>query len=373
MQLLEQSQVSCSELNEALGHHFGRDSKKVISPITNKDRELYNRFFEEDSRVARYGNSWTYITQACRGIGSGLGLKYYDGDLLLSIGYHRGHYVIVRPLGRINERIIRLLKVLRSVSRKPVFLKKLFPSQVNQLRHFGNFKDAVKYSNSGINPEPGDYPWSMESFADDDTYPEIILDVNITLNYGLPPKEWFTHFKTSRINSGEAQSLEQLLNRYLRLRSKVNGFVRSGIGLHIIDFNIQMADEIRQFLFKHFGEEDKRNVEAYENMLTQLPLGNNGHSFFSFVAYRDGVAAPQGFFVTERLDKESAGLYAAVASRSCSGLSEYLHIEMLSRLQHKGIRLLNIGGSEIKSLHEFKLKFAPVEERYMKLVVYGAC
>jgi len=84
-----------------------------------------------------------------------------------------------------------------------------------------------------------------------------------------------------------------------------------------------------------------------------------------------GVESPVGFFFVERLDKESAGLYAGVVSRSHPGLPEYLRVCMMSRLQEAGIRFLNLGGSETESLHAFKRKQGPVEERYMRMLAYG--
>jgi hypothetical protein len=362
--------IPSAQLNQELRRCLWNSSPTGFTPITNSDHDLYQKFFWHDSRFACYGNSCAYITQACRGLGRGLGLKYHDHDLLLSIGSHKSHYVVVRPLGRLDWRVMGVLDTLYYASGKPVFIKKLFPDQVARLHDLGEFKEAIKYLDEGT-PEKGSYPWpSHQSFADDDTFPEVILDVSLTLDYKNTPKAWLAEFEQR--HKGSADTVKQLFRSYLKFRAKTKKFEESEINCHLKDYNAEAPDIIRRFLLGHFGEKDEENVEAYENMMTKLPLENHGGSFFSFVAYLQHRPLPQGFFVAERLDSESAGLYAAIASRCCPGLSEYLHAQMLSRLKRNGIRFLNIGGSEVNSLHQFKLKFAPIEQRHMKMLVYGA-
>jgi hypothetical protein len=371
-QLLEEAgNVQWAQLNQELRRCFWKSSQSAFTPITNSDHDLYQSFFRLDKRVACYGNSCTYITQACRGIGLGLGLKYHDRDLLLSIGSYKSHYVVVRPLGRLDWRFIQVLDALHYASGKPVFIKKLFPDQVARLHELGDFKEAIQYTKDNDHPEKGSYPWrSHQSFADDDTFPEIVLDISLTLDYKKAPKKWFSEFATH--HESDSEIVEELFRYYLKFRAKVTKFATSDIKCRLEDYNPDVAESIRRFLLGHFGEKDEENVEAYENMMTKLPLASHGDSFFSFVAYLQHRPLPQGFFVAERLDGKSGGLYAAIASRCCPGLSEYLHVQMLSRLRRNGIRFLNIGGSEVKSLHEFKLKFAPIEQRRMRMLVYGA-
>ncbi len=369
MEALKQPTTHWLDLNRKLKERSSSDSP--FTPISHFDRHLYQDFFRKAGNYACYGNSWTYITQACRGLGSGLGLKYHDGKSLLSIGSHDGHYVVVRPLGRINKQVIRVLDVLTELSGKPVFIKKVFPDQAIRLFELGTFQEAIRRRTVDAEPLPGEYLWHPTSFADDDTFPEIILDVNVTLRYDASPKKWLQYFHACRKSPLSREKLNQLFRRYLKFRSKVNKFACSGTRYSLVDYNTEKATEVRRFLVEHFGEQDSENIQAYENMLLKPPLGNNGHSFFSFATYLDRDTLPKAFFVAETLDSRSAGLYAAVASRCCRGLSEYLHVEVLSRLKRQGIRYLNLGGSEVRSLHEFKLKFGPIEERDMQLLVYG--
>ena len=53
------------------------------------------------------------------------------------------------------------------------------------------------------------------------------------------------------------------------------------------------------------------------------------------------------------------------------GFREYLGVYIMSQLSQAGISLLNLGGSETAGMQNFKQKHAPIEERYMQMLVYG--
>lgn len=358
-----------TECNALVVQRLRRNGNALVSPITPADRALYRQFFAADNRVACYGNSWTYITQACRGFG--LGLKFYDGDVLCSIGSHRGHYVVVRPLGVINDSIMNLLEVLHDVSGQPVFVKKLFPEQGDALRRLADFKDAVCYTLPGAQPEPGDYPWDAVAFADDDTYPEIILDTSITADYVTPPLAWSAKLQQAWTSPPEQEALKRLQCSRKSFRKKLNRFLRAGISCRLARYQTENADAVRRFLLDYFGPDRRQYVEAYENMLTQDASNVEQDDLFRFVAYLNDDPTPKAFFVAERLDQQSVGLYAGIASRTKPGFIQYMYVRTLSAMQRAGITLVNLGGSELQGLHRFKRSLAPVQERQMQMLVYG--
>jgi hypothetical protein len=182
--------------------------KSSISAITNADFSLFREFFARDNRFACYGNSWAYITQACRGLG--LGWKCHQQDVLWPIGQHRGHYVIVRPLGALDGRFVDLLETLRQKSGKPVFIKKLFKDQVAELQHLGNFVPAATYCPTLNRAAAGRYVWDPVAFADDDTYPELIINVGISRNYTQKPKLWREEFKMARLTDDRTDRISRL-------------------------------------------------------------------------------------------------------------------------------------------------------------------
>ncbi len=280
-----------------------------ISPITLADHPRYQQFFAQDQRHACYGNSLIYLTQACRGFG--LGLKYDDGDTLLSIGCHRDHYVIVRPLGVIDRRLLDLLTLMREISGKPVFLKKLFPDQAQQLRQMGPFSDAAQET----------YPWDADAFADDDTYPEIILDLDPTPANASPitrederpiaeQGEYMSHFTWNRSRRTQ--------RKYL---TSVRRFQQMEVPCTLRPYTPALATDVRAFLRGYFAAQPQ-NVAAYEAMLTLGDLHTNRDRVFSYVASLDERDEVVGLLVTERLDADTAGDYAGIVSRQYPGLSE---------------------------------------------------
>ncbi len=342
----------------------------IAVPITPADLPLYRQFFSQDNRTACYGNSWTYITQACRGLG--LGFKYYDHDVLLSMGQHRDHFVIVRPLGCIDQRMIDILAKLRELSGKPVFVKKLFPDQVACLHQLAVFKSAGSYDDVQEQAFPGEYLWHPEAWADDDTYPELIFDLDVTSNYHVKPREWFYHFQKARLAPAETKRLKSFQSGYMQFRRRINRFVQAGLRCRLRKYDLSLAGDVRRFLWRYFGSNNPEKVAAYENMLMIPLMEPNSDYYFGWVAYIDGVPDPVGFSFAERLDRHSAGYYAGVTGRWYGDLPEYLQLQVMTQLRQAGFKYLNLGGAEIKSLHRYKRKQAPVEERYMPMLVYGA-
>lgn len=338
-----------------------------ISPITSGDRDLYRHFFAGDNQIACYGNSWIYITQACRGFG--LGLKYCDGEALYSIGCHRGHCVLVRPLGIIDERIIGLLEVLYSISGKPIFIKKLFPEQVSTLRNLAEFEDAIRHT-SQAEPKPGNYPWDAMAFADDDTYPELILDTSISCDYVTPSAEWWEKLQRTWMPPLCQSPKNVVLYNRKKFRQKIHRFLRETGVYRLRSYCAEDATAMRSFLQSYFGPDRKGDIEAYENMLALDTSGVRQEEIFSLVAYLNDDPAPKAFFLAEQLDTQSAGLYAGIASRTHIGLIQYMYAQMIDMLQEAGIALLNLGGSENRGLNTFKHRLTPVSARYMHMLVY---
>lgn len=342
-----------AERNASLIARTWKNGRPLVTPIAPADRQLYREFSASDNRIACYGNGWTYVTQACRGFG--LGMKYFDGDMLCSFGYHRGHYVLVRPLGVLDGRIIDLLDVLRQVSGRPVYLKKLAGEEVATLQAMATFGNV------------SEYPWDASAPADDDTYPEVILDAALSFDRLAPVPEWWEQVPSAW--TAVDGRIEEGRRHLKKVRQRIRRFHRDTTSCRIIPYTANLAGEARAFLAAYFGPDRPRDVEAYENMLTYVPAEEERNSFFCFVAYVSEGLLPSAFVYAEQLDQASAGIYAAIASRNHYGLAYYLYTELFKQLKERGIRYVNLGGSEHEGLHQFKRRLAPVQE--CQMLVYG--
>jgi len=104
-------------------------------------------------------------------------------------------------------------------------------------------------------------------------------------------------------------------------------------------------------------------------MIFQPPLGKNGRAYFSQILYLN--KKPVAFLAAEPISKDRAGLYANITlHQEIPYLSEYLIIYACKFLKKAGYKYLNLGGSEISGLFQFKDKFAPIEYNKMHWVVY---
>lgn len=327
-----------------------------LHSITWQDREIYQAFLRAAEGTAVYANSWTYITQACRALG--LGWKYMDADRLISIGWHNGHYVLVNPLGIADGRLGDIVGDLCRESGRPVFIKKASPEHTAVLKKAGAFA-----------AHGGSCGWDVIAYADDDTYPEQLLAIDISLGYSLRPCEWFRHYcaaRTSPHTCGE----HSVRASYRQFRRNIRRLSESGKRYEIREYRPQMNGTIRRWVCEYFGHDRPEAPAAYRNLIEGLHHGLHKESQFCFVVCGETEGGIHGLIFAERLDDESAALYARLIGRNHPGLPEYAMAQVLTHLRRQGIRRLNLGGSETAGLHAFKKKLAPVEERQMQLLVY---
>jgi hypothetical protein len=399
-----------------------------ISEITDSDKEIYKNFFNNVIYKACYSCGWIYITQSARFMDTQnkkmyLGLKFLTGDCLMTLGIHKDHFVIIRPLGNYLKYLPSLLENLKKISGKNVYIKKMTPEEIAKLENLVQLSKAKE-----------NYPWGKSTPEDDDTFPEIIIDIDKALKYDDTPcrelknirtnihrfsrnmylfswnnipgndnwrligffkkrfgVNWVTTAKIEKIDDGKTIKLSSK-NHYLYLKlddkrievsieidnNKTNKLIaiteNSRLNIYnnitIMSYNKELRQAVFEYLRQHFGE-DYIFAYAYKNMLDHPPNGSNGKSFFSFIAvFNERIV---GFFLAERVDVESAAVYASIGSREpeLRGLTEFLFIRLMEILKNAGIKYLNLGGSEVISLHRFKMKFSPSETKKLDIYVYG--
>lgn len=297
-----------------------------FKPIQYDDEKIFRAFFQKFREIACYSSAWLYVTQAARGLKS-LGYFYQNEKFIIALGYHHEHFVLIHPIGKIPKKFFQLVKELYKLLNKPIYVKKVFEDEAVQIEEILGKKHFEIVTTE-------EYPWHEVEKHDDDTFPEIIINIPEILKI---------------VNEKE------LAGKYARnIRNKLNRFKRLSLKLEYLPLSETNSNEIIEMLKSHFGE-DESNYDAYLNMLNILSRNQNRNIYIDFVALHNNK--PIGFFAAEVLDKYSAGLYASIALREFTGLSETLHFKIFKELNERGIKYLNLGGSEVKSLHDFKMKF----------------
>ncbi len=314
-----------------------------ISPITKDDFELFKKFFNKEKHT--YGNSWSYITQGMYGIGpEKKGYKYYDGENLSAmVVYPRVEnpedhaFFWIRPMGpSITKKITQLSQEILNLYDIPIFVKKIFQNQKNKL---------IK---GGFN-EIEDFPWHPKVPSEDDVFPERILDIQNTL-------------QTAK-KLGRTRQLNRSLKIYEKYKNNPDLKIQS-----ISQNKAHTIDLIHRF-FKWQHNNKKLNVSIPYDYFNLIENSHTENVLEGLIYIKDN---PVGLYYAEKQKAPHASLYASITDRDFSNdIIDFLIFHLLNKLnsEAKGIKYLNLGGSEQKSLDEFKQKFKPTSSQSMHWAV----
>lgn len=309
-----------------------------FSPLTVEDYPLFERYFQKEPHT--YGNSWTYITQDMYGIGENkLGYKYFDGENLSAVCIYPktenpdlNVFYWIRPMGKsVLDRIDALSKKIFKELNIPTYAKKLFKDQYKYLKNKG-FKDTTGF------------PWHSLYPEEDDTHPEIILDIENTI--------------TTAQKLGKTRQLNRSLKYYETLKNDPSISVES-LYKHSTDA-MKVLDE-----FFHEGRNKKySNISEPCDYYSMILVKPRNIRMLEKMFFINGNSA--GFYFSEYQNEHYSSQYAFITLRYLSNhLSDYLMFDMFDELLKHKTKFMNLGGSESQSLDEYKRKFRPVEEKKM--------
>lgn len=302
--------------------HRGLRGLPSVQPIQLADQGRYRALL----RGPWYGHAWSYVTQACRTAApdAPCGYRYWDGRNLISIGLHQGHFVVVSPSGpEVVARLRALVQALHALSGRPVFLKCVEPAVANTLLGGEGFARMAAY------------PWSCQAPRDDATFSpvRVVLDDIV----------------------GDA--IRHRRNRKVRLRANRfhNAFSGSTVELAEAPAAARAAwGPIVERVLLRWARNAPGRVAAYRQMIS-----HPSEHALRFVLHCDGE--PLGFYLLEPIGYTGAGCYANVCVyKDHPGIAEVGMLRVFEALRARGIRWVNLGGSEEPSLHRYKLKFGAV-------------
>ncbi len=316
-----------------------------ITAIERGDAHLFQRFFATSRRMA-YANSWTYITQAanCYALGgNSLGYKASLGRSLAALGYFPRPtdglpcFHIINPLGVDSAKLCSILcKGLVTSFNCPVYVKKIDSRLRSELLNSGGYAEV-----SG-------HPWHYSAVLEDDTFPEIVIDLG-------DPRDL--------ISGMEHNDLKDKLRRF---RSR---YLNSNIVWRDLALAHDDAQSVIETFFAEYVRDNISIPSDYRNMLVDDRASDR---LIHKVVYIDG--RPVALLIMEGIAQTPCiGLYCNLCLyKDYRYLSEYVVATALMHAEKLGFRYANLGGSETASLDAFKRKFSHRPRMYKALwLVYN--
>lgn len=302
-------------------------------PVTHQDELLYADFFARSSDTFSYENSWAFISQETRLCG----IRYLrDGLLLTAVRrYWESPFIFIfPPLGPSQifaHKISTIAAELATASGKRIVLRKLPRHIFDVAINTGSFVHL-----------PSDVFWDSRDLPED-INPQVILDINAAItcdgSHSAKIRNHLAHFSNhynprtedlSQCKVNEVISLIHQWNKAYRVRDGHAMLLPSPAPMGI-------------------------DISAYTVFVNIFSARIDRENYFSKVIYIGDSAV--GFTFAARTSPQTAALYSNISLIEYRGSSEYLTMELLTELHSRGIKWLNMGGSETKGLFDFKTKF----------------
>lgn len=309
---------------------------KYITPVTVEDFDLFQKFFKKEPHT--YGNSWTYVTQGVYGIGPNkLGYKYFDGKNLSMVCIYPkiekpdlNCFYWIRPMGpTILDIISDFSSNLLKEKGIPTYVKKIFKKQLDYLKKKGFF-------------DTKDFPWHSTCHSEDDTYPEIIFDPKITLDY-----------------LSNANRKKNIKKSYKKAQNIIQD---KSITFEDTNFEDTSWSIINKFFSKsNLKKINKIIISTKYDYHNPIYSSNSKENLTKKIVFID--KKPVGFIILNNIDKNHLCIYSLIILRNIiSYLSDLIIFYIM---ENNSDKLINIGGSEDLGINNFKLKFKPIKTQKM--------
>jgi len=295
---------------------------RFVAPVSYEDRAIVDFLCREPTAPDSCGNNWLYYLCLCRDHNQWF--RYWDGQALIFITPRpglSGAVAFIRPLGtNIPETLSRLARIYVQKTKQPVAVKNISLQQFRELQGFG-FSDYK--ANDG-------WQISLGYRYDDEQYEEVVISL-------------FPYL---------AQSQESLSDNKEGDPSLTLAVERLEVSSHRRDLERILEMWVAFYLTRNPKENVDHMLGVYRSFVFEP--ANQG---WVFRVDRNTV----GFIVTAPGLPFTLDFYAALYDPAFRnrGISTKMY-EMAFRLAvQKGYMYAGLGGSEVKSLFDFKRSFKP--------------
>lgn len=339
--------------------------KGLIRPLSFDDIEIINKFKDGSFGFSFLGIMLYANGQNQRGESSKYpkGLIYYDGENIFGIGFFKktslekdGHLHIIAPRGSgwfnaVND-FIKKIRQISEIPKTSIYIRHLSEEYYKRL------------ISNGYKPITTD-PWDPTAHSEDETYCNRLIDLNDIITY-------------DKRGNLIVKILEGEENRDFRRKAKM-AYNRFGNFLerNNISFNIEQyyyhehGEDAKNIVVEHFKTLKNKvgsSSEDYFNLIYFLPPDHRESIFFAYIGYifdKNGKI-PIMLFIGEKISSNTVAMYATFASRNngrvyqeydstgFSAISQYCYLRVFNILKKIGISHVDLGGSEVEDLNNFK-------------------
>jgi hypothetical protein len=300
-----------------------------FSRITRDDKKLLQaavRKFRPES--TNYEDSWGYIIQATRN----KGFKWYDpaNGYLIFFGRksENDQTLIVPNYFADSDSLVRILNQINLIEKPPqVILKNIHTDEV------------ANYNSYNFYPYHDNQYWSDEARFDDQTYPQLIVDLKRT--YTAQGKSF--------------RKLRSILNKkpHLSIRPYRNSDKNAVLNL------LTLKDSSSQ----------KHTNRVYYTSHKMYPTADLGKR----VIINELTGELIGFTATSDITSQTTTLVAAIFKTGVKVASIWGIYQTLAIKYHEGFEKINLGGYEtIGSYNFMREKFRPVEQIERIHLIYAS-
>ncbi len=297
-----------------------RRSCREIEKFANNDQDLFYKYVDNsDVNITAFENNWSYILQATRGEG----MKIEKNKSVIYFWLRKGkELVVVNRLGKNWESVIDILNKECKKLGIVVVVKNVDERDAETLKGIGF---SVK-----------DYPWSSYSFMDDNTFPQIVADVEGIIK--LKPKAL-------------RESHRLYIKRFIKTRN-----------IKVVPYDDNSKKAARSLLIQNSKYLEGKNVESKKEVYdAHVFFFNNDLKDVCRLAFEESgkQIAFQLFTV-----RKGVIYWNALVNKDESNLMLYLlwsGIKYVVENSQEPIKNLSLQGCETEGQYKWKQGFYPLE------------
>jgi hypothetical protein len=290
---------------------------KALRGVSRLDHQWPSRFEHTLRRdEPRYADSWLYLLRVTRDDLGQFGYLLARGSGNYGIGFRKNVVYLLPPSNAVVSDLAvsdveYICSTIGQINGKDIILKQVDSSLALALLNSGRFKTAED--------------WADRKLLEDEAYPEKLVDLD----------------RLFVDSAGISPSARNFCRKVVRFTRSCEELVTAPIDesiFKITDWAAPIADKLMNYCLM------MQAVSMTESVVER--------AYFTRI-YRNRRGLVEGIYIAQRLNKETAGLYCSITSKSSNGITEWMDASFFRYLWEAGVKKLLLGGSETVGVAQY--------------------